>query len=198
MTGLSRVTGLVRDIAFAQVLGSGLLADAFFVAFRIPNFFRRIFAEGAFSVAFVPVYSEYEAHGGEARAKAFLDLMFGRLCLILLAVTALGVLGAPVLVMVLAPGFQSEPEKFQSTIDALRFTFPYLFFISLVAMAGGILNTRDRFSVPALTPLLLNVCLIGAIFLLVPRYENAAVALGLGVLIAGVVQFGFQLPFLRL
>jgi putative peptidoglycan lipid II flippase len=198
MTGLSRVTGLVRDIALAQVLGSGLLADAFFVAFRIPNFFRRIFAEGAFSVAFVPVYSEYEAQGGEVPAKAFLDLMFGRLCLILFAVTVLGVIGAPVLVMVLAPGFQSEPEKFQSTIDALRFTFPYLFFISLVAMAGGILNTRDRFSVPALTPVLLNVCLIGAIFLLVPRYENAAVALGLGVLIAGVVQFGFQLPFLRL
>ena len=198
MTGLSRVTGLVRDIAFAQVLGSGLLADAFFVAFRIPNFFRRIFGEGAFSAAFVPVYSEYEVQGGEARAKAFLDLMFGRLCLILLAVTALGVIGAPVLVMILAPGFQSEPEKFQSTIDALRFTFPYLFFISLVAMAGGILNTRDRFLVPALTPLLLNVCLIGAVFLLVPIYENAAVALGLGVLIAGVVQFGFQLPFLRL
>jgi putative peptidoglycan lipid II flippase len=198
MTSLSRVTGLVRDIAFAQVLGSGLLADAFFVAFRIPNFFRRIFAEGAFSVAFVPVYSEYEAYGGEARAKAFLDLMFGRLCLILLAVTALGVIGAPVLVMVLAPGFQSEPEKFQSTIEALRFTFPYLFFVSLVAMAGGILNTRDRFSVPALTPVLLNVCLIGAVFLLVPRAENVAVALGLGVLIAGVVQFGFQVPFLRL
>ena len=107
MTGLSRVTGLVRDIAFAQVLGSGLLADAFFVAFRIPNFFRRIFAEGAFSAAFVPVYSEYEVQGGEARAKAFLDLMFGRLCLILLSVTVIGVIGAPVLVMILAPGFQS-------------------------------------------------------------------------------------------
>jgi putative peptidoglycan lipid II flippase len=190
--------GLARDIAFAQVLGSGLFADAFFIAFRIPNFFRRIFAEGAFSGAFVPVYSQFETEGGEARAKAFLDLIFGRLCLMLFAVTVLGVIGAPVLVMVLAPGFQSEPEKFQSTIDALRFTFPYLFFISLVAMAGGILNTRNRFSVPAVTPLLLNVCLIGTIFLLVPRYENPAVALGLGVLIAGVVQFGFQLPFLRL
>jgi putative peptidoglycan lipid II flippase len=195
---MSRVTGLVRDIVFAQVLGSGLLADAFFVAFRIPNFFRRIFAEGAFSAAFVPVYSEYETHGGEARAKAFLDLMFGRLCLILLVVTVLGVIGAPTLVIILAPGFQGDPEKFQSTIDALRFTFPYLFFISLVAMAGGILNTRDRFSVPALTPLLLNICLIGAVFLLVPRFENSAVALGLGVLIAGVVQFGFQVPFLHL
>jgi putative peptidoglycan lipid II flippase len=198
MTGLSRITGLVRDIAFAQVLGGGPLADAFFVAFRIPNFFRRISAEGAFSVAFVPVYAEYEARGGEARTKAFLDLMFGRLCLILLAATALGVIGAPVLVIILAPGFQNEPEKFQATIDTLRFTFPYLFFISLVAMAGGILNTRDRFSVPAVTPVLLNVCLIGAIFLLVPRHENAAVAMGLGVLIAGVVQFGFQVPFLRL
>ena len=197
-TGLSRILGFVRDICIASFLGSGPVADAFFIAFRIPNFFRRIFAEGAFSVAFVPVYSEYETQGGEARAKAFLDLMFGRLCLILLAVTAVGVIGAPVLVMILAPGFQGDPEKFQSTIDALRFTFPYLFFISLVAMAGGILNTRDRFLVPAVTPVLLNVCLIGAVFLLVPIYENAAVALGLGVLVAGVVQFGFQLPFLRL
>ena len=197
MTGLSRLSGLLRDIGFAQFLGSGLFADAFFVAFRIPNFFRRIFAEGAFSAAFVPVYSEFEIHGGAYQAKAFLNLILGRLCLTLFIVTILGVIGAPVLVSILAPGFQAEPEKFQATVAALRFTFPYLFFISLVAMAGGILNTRGRFSVPAITPMLLNICLIAAIFLLVPIFQNPAIALGVGVLIAGVVQLGFQLPFLH-
>jgi putative peptidoglycan lipid II flippase len=198
MTGLSRIAGLVRDIVFAQFLGSGLLADAFFVAFRIPNFFRRIFAEGAFSVAFVPVYSGYEAQVGGACTGEFLDFMSGRLGLILLSLTALGTIGAPVLVTMIAPGFLDHPEKFEATTKALRLTFPYLFFISFVAMAGGILNTRERFAVPAITPLFLNVCLIGAVFLLVPRMENAAVALGLGVLIAGIVQLAFQLPFLRL
>jgi putative peptidoglycan lipid II flippase len=198
MTGLSRITGLVRDVAFAQILGSGLFADAFFVAFRIPNFFRRIFAEGAFSVAFVPVYSETETQGGEGQAKAFLDLLLGRLCVILFFVTAIGIIGAPLLVSILAPGFQSDPEKFQTTVSALRFTFPYLFFISLVAMAGGILNTHGRFAGPAATPILLNVCLLAAIVLLVPIFQNPAVALGVGVLIAGLVQLGFQLPFLHI
>ncbi len=198
MTSLSRVTGLVRDIAFAQVLGSGLVADTFFVAFRIPNFLRRIFGEGAFSSAFVPVYSEFEARGGAAQATAFLDQMAGRLCLILITITIVGVAGAPILVMVLAPGFHGDPEKFQATVDALRFTFPYIFFISLVAMAAGILNTRDRFAVPAVTPVFLNLCLIATIFLIVPRLDNVPQALGIGVLLAGVVQLGFQIPFLHL
>ncbi|MBT5887872.1 MAG: hypothetical protein HOH56_08750, partial [Acidiferrobacteraceae bacterium] len=139
MTLVSRVTGLIRDIAFAQVLGSGAIADAFFVAFRIPNFLRRIFGEGAFSVAFVPVYSEYESRYPPQQARAFLNLMAGRLGLILAALTAAGVLGAPVLVSVLAPGFSADPAKYEATVSALRLTFPYLFFISLVAMAGGIL-----------------------------------------------------------
>ena len=157
MTLVSRVTGLIRDIAFAQVLGSGAIADAFFVAFRIPNFLRRIFGEGAFSVAFVPVYSEYESRYPPQQARAFLNLMAGRLGLILAALTAAGVLGAPVLVSVLAPGFSADPAKYEATVSALRLTFPYLFFISLVAMAGGILNTRERFAAPAATPILLNL-----------------------------------------
>jgi len=198
MTVLSRITGLARDIVFAQILGSGLFADAFFVAFRIPNFFRRIFAEGAFSAAFVPVYSEFEARGVESETKAFLDLVLGRLCLILFIVTIFGVIGAKFLVIGLAPGYQAEPEKFQATVDALRFTFPYLFFISLVSMAGGILNTRGRFAVPAATPILLNICLMGAIVLLSQKFDTPTVALAVGVLIAGVIQFGFQLPFLQL
>ena len=197
MTLVSRITGLVRDIAFAQFLGSGALADAFFVAFRIPNFFRRIFGEGALSVAFIPVYSEFETRYPPAEVHAFLNLMAGRLGLVLVVFTVGGVMGAPALVSVMAPGFLDDPVRFESTVSTLRLTFPYLFFISLVALAGGILNTHDRFSVPAATPILLNVCLIGTVWIFVPSSQNAAVALGAGVLIAGVVQLGFQLPFLR-
>ena len=197
MTLISRVTGLVRDIAFAQFLGSGALADAFFVAFRIPNFFRRIFGEGALSVAFVPVYSEYEARYPAAEARAFLDLMAGRLSVVLLSVTALGVAASPVLVGLMAPGFLDDPIRYESTVSTLRWTFPYLFFISLVAMAAGILNTHDRFGAAAATPILLNLSLITTVWLFVPDSENGAVTLGIGVLIAGVAQLGFQFPFLK-
>ena len=197
MTLISRVTGLVRDIAFAQFLGSGALADAFFVAFRIPNFFRRIFGEGALSVAFVPVYSEYEARYPAAEARAFLDLMAGRLSVALLSVTALGVAASPVLVGLMAPGFLDDPIRYNSTVSTLRWTFPYLFFISLVAMAAGILNTHDRFGAAAATPILLNLSLIMTVWLFVPDSENGAVTLGIGVLIAGVAQLGFQFPFLK-
>ena len=196
MTLLSRITGLVRDIAFAQFLGSGLVADAFFVAFRIPNFFRRIFAEGAFSAGFVPVYAEYESQYPAPEVRAFLDLMLGRLALILLLFTLLGVLGAPWLVTIIAPGFVEHPDKYAATVEALRFTFPYLFFVSLVAMAGGILNTRGRFAVPAITPVFLNLFLIGAVIWAVPFATHKALTLGIGVFVAGVVQLGFQLPFL--
>jgi len=198
MTLVSRITGLIRDIAFAQFLGSGLMADAFFVAFRIPNFFRRIFAEGAFSAGFIPVYAEFESRYSEHQVKAFLDLMAGRFGLVLLGLTLLGVVGAPGLVSVIAPGFGDNPEKYHATVGALRFTFPYLMLVSLVAMAGAILNTRDRFAVPAVTPVLLNFCLIGAVFGLLPLMANAAVALSLSVLVAGFIQLGFQLPFLRI
>jgi putative peptidoglycan lipid II flippase len=196
MTLLSRITGLIRDIAFAQILGSGLVADAFFVAFRIPNFFRRIFAEGAFTAGFVPVYAEYESRYPAPQVRLFLDLMLGRLALILLLFTLLGVLGAPWLVAMIAPGFVEQADKYAATVSALRFTFPYLFFVSLVAMAGGILNARDRFAVPAVTPVLLNLCLIGAVIWAVPFATNKALTLGIGVFVAGMVQLGFQLPFL--
>ena len=129
MTLLSRITGLVRDIAFAQFLGSGLVADAFFVAFRIPNFFRRIFAEGAFSSSFVPVYVEYESRYPAPQVRSFLDLMLGRLALILLIFSVLGVVGAPWLVTIIAPGFVEQSDKFAATVGALRFTFPYIFFV---------------------------------------------------------------------
>ena len=197
MTLTSRVTGLIRDIAFAQFLGSGPIADAFFVAFRIPNFFRRIFGEGALSAAFVPVYSEYESRYPEREVKAFLSLMAGRLGLILTLFTFFGVLFAPQLIHLIAPGFAAEPLKFDAAVTTLRLAFPYLFFISLVALAAGILNTHSRFAVAAVTPVLLNLCLIATVWLWVPTSENPAMALGGGVLLAGFIQFGFQLPFLR-
>jgi len=196
MTFLSRISGLVRDVIFARTIGTDLVADAFFVAFRIPNFLRRVFGEGAFAVAFVPVFAELRQKQPREQVQFFLDVMTGRLGLILISITLLGVVGAPLLVMGIAPGFIGDAEKFTATVDALRITFPYLFFISLVAMAGGILNTVGRFAIPAATPILLNLCLIGAALMLVPMMGNAAVALAVGVLVAGAVQLAFQAPFL--
>lgn len=196
MTLISRISGLARDIIFARLIGAGtgISADAFYVAFRIPNFLRRIFGEGAFSQAFVPVFSEYKSNKTHAEVQAFADRMVGMLGLILFFITLAGVLAAPFLVMALAPGF--EGEKFELTTQMLRITFPYLLFISLVAMAAGILNTYGRFGAAAFTPVLLNLCLIGAALWLAPQMDQPVVALAWGVFIAGVVQLLFQLPFL--
>lgn len=197
MTLISRVSGLVRDIVFANIMGSGLIADAFFVAFRIPNFFRRIFGEGAFSQSFIPVYSEYRERHDEHQVRAFIDHMAGMLGAVLVVVTLLGIWAAPAFVMVIAPGYLDEPDKFSITVDSLRLTFPYLLFISLVAMSQGLLNTCGRFGPPAVTPVLLNLCMIGAALWLVPFTANEAIAVSLGVLAAGLLQLGFQVPFLR-
>ncbi len=198
MTLLSRVTGLVRDIVFARLIGASLFpgADAFYVAFRIPNFFRRIFGEGAFSQAFVPVFTEYRARCDGAQLRAFVDHMAGVLSLVLFVITAAGVIAAPWLVMSLAPGFLQDTAKYELTVRLLRLTFPYLLFISLVAMAAGILNTYGRFGAAAFTPVLLNLCLIGAAVFLAPYFAEPAVALAWGVFLAGVVQLLFQIPFL--
>ncbi len=198
MTLLSRVTGLVRDIVFARLIGASAFpgADAFYVAFRLPNFFRRLFGEGAFSQAFVPVFAEYRARRGEAAQRAFVDHMTGVLGLALFLVTAIGVIAAPWLVMALAPGFLRDSSKFELTVELLRLTFPYLFFISLVAMAAGILNTCGRFGAAAFTPVLLNLCLIASALWLAPYFEEPVVALAWGVFIAGAVQLAFQFPFL--
>jgi putative peptidoglycan lipid II flippase len=197
MTLLSRISGLVRDIAFANIMGSGLVADAFFVAFRVPNFFRRIFGEGALSQAFVPVFSEYKETATPEQIQAFLDHMTGKLFVILVLITVVGVLIAPGFVTVIAPGFLDNSQKFRLTVDALRICFPYLIFISLVAVSAGILNTCGKFAVPAATPVLLNLSLIGAAFWLVPVVDNAAIALSVGVVIAGLAQLLLQIPFLK-
>ncbi|MCG8392424.1 MAG: murein biosynthesis integral membrane protein MurJ [Pseudomonadales bacterium] len=198
MTMLSRVLGLVRDVVIARMLGASAGADAFFVALKIPNFLRRLFAEGAFNQAFVPVLSEYRNKGSMAATKLLVDRVAGTLGGTLMLVTLLGVVGAPVVIWVFAPGFGDDPAKRALAVEMLRLTFPYLFFIALTAFAGGILNTWNRFAVPAFTPVLLNLSLIGSALYLTPYFaeDRMAVALAWGVLIAGVVQMLFQLPFL--
>ncbi len=197
MTLLSRVSGLVRDVVLANLLGDRAAADVFFVAFRIPNFFRRITAEGAFAAAFVPVFTDFRENHGADEGRRFLELTLGRFSLALLLLSLVGVLAAPWLVKAIAWGFTADPEKFALTVTATRLTFPYLFFISLVAMAGAMLNTCGRFAAPAATPVLLNLCLILSALLLIPVTDSGPVALSLGVLLAGVTQLLFQAPFLR-
>ncbi|MEH6576680.1 MAG: murein biosynthesis integral membrane protein MurJ [Amphritea sp.] len=197
MTMFSRVLGLIRDVVIAGYFGAGSSADAFFVAFKIPNFLRRLFAEGAFSQAFVPVLSEYRSQKDLQAVKALVDRVTGTLGLVLILVTSLGVLGAPVLAMIFAPGFYlNDSLRFELVVDMLRFTFPYLFLISLTALAGSVLNSYERFAVPAFTPVLLNLSLIGAAIWLQPLFDQPVMALAIGVLIAGSVQLFFQLPFL--
>ncbi|GAA5111897.1 murein biosynthesis integral membrane protein MurJ [Alloalcanivorax gelatiniphagus] len=202
MTLLSRVLGLVRDVVLARLLGVSAGTDAFFVAFRIPNFLRRLFAEGAFNQAFVPVLSEYRTRardqGSLAATRLLIDRVAGTLGGTVALVTLAGVLGAPLLIWVFAPGFGDDPHKRALAVEMLRLTFPYLFFIALTAFAGSILNTWNRFAVPAFTPVLLNLSLIGSALYLAPHFAEGrmAVALAWGVLIAGIVQLLFQLPFL--
>ncbi len=196
MTLISRVLGLVRDIIFARLFGASMGADAFFVAFKIPNFFRRLFAEGAFSQAFVPVLSEYKTQREHDEVRSLIDSTAVWLAGVLFIVTLICVIAAPLLVMAFAPGFLDDQPKYELTTELLRITFPYLLFISLTALAGGILNTYGKFAVPAFTPVLLNLCLIGAAVFVAPLLDEPVVALAWGVFFAGLAQLGFQLPFL--
>lgn len=197
-TFVSRILGFVRDLVFAQIFGATAASDAFFVAFKIPNFLRRLFAEGAFATAFVPVLTEYRTQRDYRELKDFVDHVAGSLGLVTLAVSLVGVLAAPLFVSVFAFGWvlDGETAKLALAAEMLRLTFPYLFFISLTAFAGGILNAHDRFAVPAVTPVLLNLCLIAAALWLAPMMGGSIVALAWGVLVAGITQFTFQLPFL--
>ena len=196
MTLISRVLGFVRDVVIARAFGAGASTDAFFVAFKIPNYLRRLFAEGAFSQAFVPVLSEYKTKRDHAAVAALADRVTGTLAWVLFLVTAAGILLAPFLIMLFAPGYVGVPEKYDMTVSMLRVTFPYLFFISLTALAGGILNTFGRFAVPAFTPVFLNICMIAAAVWLAPRMDKPVTALAWGVLAAGIIQLAFQVPFL--
>lgn len=196
MTMLSRVLGLLRDVILAAVLGASANADAFFIAFKIPNFLRRLFAEGAFAQAFVPVLAECRELGGQAAVRMLIDRVAGVLGAVLLLITAVAVLAAPLIAGLFAPGYLSQPVKFALTADLIRITFPYLMLISLTGMCGAVLNSYGRFAVPAFTPVLLNVSLITAALVAAPAFAEPAFALAWGVLFAGLIQLLFQIPFL--
>jgi len=196
MTALSRVFGFLRDMVVAGVFGAGPMTDAFFVAFRIPNFLRRLFGEGGFTQAFVPVFTEYKEKYGFERLRDLTDHVVGTLLGVLLALTALGVAAAPVIVLVFAPGFYGDTERFSAAADMLRVTFPYILFISLVATAGGMLQSFSRFAVPAFTPVLLNLSLITGALWLEHHFAVPIYALAWAVFAAGLIQLAFQLPFL--
>ena len=197
MTLLSRILGFVRDFVIARVFGAGMLTDAFFVAFKLPNLLRRLFAEGAFSQAFVPILGEYKNKRGEDEARRLVDRVATLLFLVLLLVTLLGMVGAPLLVYLSAPGFAADADKFALTVELTRITFPYILFMSLVALAGGILNTWSRFAIPAFTPVLLNLSFIGMALFATPCFSRPVLALGWAVFLGGALQLALQLPFLR-
>ena len=197
LTLVSRILAFVRDVLIARIFGAGMATDAFFVAFKLPNLLRRMFAEGAFSQAFVPIFGEYRNRKGHDETKLLVDHVVTLLAIILFGVTLIGIVAAPVLVYISAPGFVKEPDKFALTVQLLRITSPYIFFISLVAVAAGILNTYNKFWVPAFAPILLNLCFIGAALWLAPYCDPPILAMGWAVFIGGVVQLAFQIPFLK-
>lgn len=197
MTMLSRVLGFVRDTIVARTFGAGMATDAFFVAFKLPNLLRRIFAEGAFSQAFVPILAEYKAQQGEEATRTFLAYVSGLLTLVLAVVTVLGMLAAPLVIWITAPGFADTPEKFALTSSLLRVTFPYILLISLASLAGAVLNTWNRFSVPAFVPTLLNVSMIIFALFLTPYFDPPIMAMAWATLVGGLAQFLYQLPHLK-
>ncbi len=197
MTMVSRVLGLGRDIAMSHVFGANAATDAFVIAFRIPNFMRRLFAEGSFSIAFVPVFTEVKEKRSHEELKELASRVAGTLGGVLLVITALGLFFAPQVATMFAPGALDEPEKHALTVDLLRLTFPFLLFVSLTALAGGILNSFHRFALPALTPVILNIFMIAGALWLSPHLRVPILSLGWAVLIAGVVQLLFLLPAVR-
>lgn len=197
MTMFSRVLGFVRDALVARIFGAGMATDAFFVAFKLPNLLRRIFAEGAFSQAFVPILAEYKNQQGEEATRTFVAYVSGLLTLVLAVVTVLGMLAAPWVIYVTAPGFTDTPDKFALTSTLLRITFPYILLISLASLVGAILNTWNRFSIPAFAPTLLNVSMIGFALFAAPYFHPPVLALAWAVVVGGVLQLGYQLPHLK-
>jgi putative peptidoglycan lipid II flippase len=196
MTMLSRVTGLLRELLIARAFGASAFTDAFFVAFRIPNLLRRLFAEGAFSQAFVPILAEYKIQKGDASTKALIDHVATILSWTLLITCLLGIAGAPAIVYFIATGLKSTPQAFDASIRMTRIMFPYIGFMSFVALAGGILNTWREFKIPALTPVLLNLSFIGASLFVAPHMKQPVYALAFAVVVGGILQIAIQLPAL--
>ena len=197
MTFISRILGFVRDTLIARVFGAGMITDAFIVAFKIPNLLRRISAEGAFSQAFVPILAEYKSQRTFDETHSLINRVATWLGIILVGVTILGMLAAPWIVALIAPGFKAEPDKMQLTIELLRITFPYIFFISLVSMAGGVLNTYNKFGIPAFTPVWLNVAMIAAVLFFAEHFAEPIKVLAWAVFVGGFLQLMFQIPFLK-
>ncbi|WP_459948819.1 murein biosynthesis integral membrane protein MurJ [Denitratisoma sp. agr-D3] len=196
MTLLSRILGFARDFIIARVFGAGMATDAFFVAFRLPNLLRRLFAEGAFSQAFVPILAEYRNRQGEAETKRLVDHVTTALFLAVLVITAVGMIATPLIIYLSAPGFSADPEKFELTVTLTRITFPYILCMSLVALAAGILNTWSRFALPAFTPVLLNLAMIAGAWLLAPYCQPPVLALAWAVFLGGLLQLAIQVPAL--
>ncbi|MBJ4955597.1 murein biosynthesis integral membrane protein MurJ [Salmonella enterica subsp. enterica serovar Goldcoast] len=197
MTMFSRVLGFARDAIVARIFGAGMATDAFFVAFKLPNLLRRIFAEGAFSQAFVPILAEYKSKQGEDATRVFVAYVSGLLTLALAVVTVAGMLAAPWVIMVTAPGFADTADKFTLTTQLLRITFPYILLISLASLAGAILNTWNRFSIPAFAPTFLNISMIGFALFAAPYFHPPVLALAWAVTVGGVLQLVYQLPHLK-
>lgn len=195
-TFLSRVAGFARDLVTAYFFGAGMAADAFFVAFRLPNQLRRLLAEGCLTVAFVPVYTDYVNQRSREEAQEFVSAMMGVLLAVLLVVVALGVILAPLYLTVTAPGFLSEPAKFQLTVLLTRIMFPYVLMVSVVAFFMGILNVHGHFAAPAFSTAEMNVVMIIAVVALYGWFREPIVALAVGVLLGGLAQVVLQLPFL--
>ena len=196
MTMFSRVLGFVRDTIIARTFGAGMATDAFFVAFKLPNLLRRIFAEGAFAQAFVPILAEFKQTRSQEATRDFIQHVAGLLSFILLIVTAIGILAAPWVIYISAPGFTANPDKFALSVQLLRITFPYIFLISLSSLVGSILNTYHQFSVPAFTPTFLNIAFIVFALWLAPYFHPPVMALAWAVFAGGVLQLGYQLPYL--
>jgi len=197
MTFVSRILGFVRDTLIARVFGAGMLSDAFIVAFKIPNLLRRVSAEGAFSQAFVPILAEYKSQRSFDETHSLINRVATWLGLILVGVTLLGMLAAPLIVAIIAPGFTSDHAKMQLTVELLRITFPYIFFISLVSMAGGVLNTYNKFGIPAFTPVWLNVSMIASVLFFADHFDEPIKVLAWAVFFGGFLQLAFQIPFLK-
>jgi len=195
-TLLSRILGYLRDMVIAHFFGTGMAADAFFVAFRIPNLWRRLVGEGSLTISFIPVYTEYLTQRSEEESREVTHIAFTIAGVLLLILTVLGILFSPLLIQIIAPGFARIPEKYQLTVVLNQIIFPYLFFVGLFALSMGILNSLRHFFAPSIAPIFLNISMIVSVFLFYHVLQKPVMALALGVLAGGVFQFLFQIPFL--
>ncbi len=195
-TLLSRILGFLRDMVIAHFFGATMSADTFFVAFRLPNLWRRLVGEGSLTISFIPVYTEYITQRSEKESSEFTHIAFSIAGVVLLAITILGILFSPILIKIIAPGFTKFPEKFHLTVTLNQIIFPYLFFMGLFALCMGILNSFRHFFAPSIAPIFLNISIIISVLLFYQRLERPVMSLAIGVLAGGIIQFLFQIPFL--